>query len=94
MGFAGSVQPVGIDQGMALGGDDLDVFHADAAEFVGHEVGGFLDVGLVLFERADAGDAEKIFEFAQKTLLIIAGKIDCGRSHGLILSVLERNGAQ
>jgi hypothetical protein len=41
-----------------------------------------LDVGLVFFQRADAGDAEKVFEFAQETLLIIAGKIYCGRGHG------------
>jgi hypothetical protein len=67
---------------MPLGGDDLDVFHADAAEFVGYEIGGFLYVGFVFVERADAGDAEKVFEFAQETLLIIAGKIYCGRGHG------------
>ena len=79
--LAGGVQPVGVDEGMSLGGDDLDVFHADAAQFVGHVVGSFLNVGLVLFEGADAGDAEKIFEFVQKTLLITAGKIDCGRGH-------------
>ena len=80
--LAGGVQPVGVDERMSLGRDDLDVFHADAAEFAGHVVGGFLDVGLVLFEGADAGNAEKIFEFVQETLLITAGKIDCGRSHG------------
>ena len=80
-GLARRVQPVGVDERMSLGGDDLDILHADAAQFVGHEVGGFLHVGLVLVERADAGNAEKIFEFVQKTLLIIAGKIDCGRSH-------------
>jgi hypothetical protein len=41
-----------------------------------------LNVGLVLFESADARDAEKIFEFIQETLLIAAGKIDGGRGHG------------
>ena len=75
------MQPVGIDQGMSLGRDDLDILHADAAQFGGHEVGGFVYVGLVLLESADAGNAKKIFQFAQETLLIIAGKIDCGRSH-------------
>ena len=39
-GLAGGVQPVGVDERMPLGGDDLDVFHADAAQFVGHVVGG------------------------------------------------------
>src|SRR5579864_7219042 len=66
---------------MSLGRDDLDVFHSDAAQLVGHIVGRFLDVRLVLFEGADAGNAEEIFQFAQETLLIIAGKIDCGRCH-------------
>ena len=60
-GLAGGVQPVGVDEGMSFGGDDLDVFHADAAQFVGHVVGGFLYVGLVFFEGAYAGDAEQIF---------------------------------
>jgi hypothetical protein len=41
-----------------------------------------LNVGLVLFEGADAGDAEEIFEFVQEALLVTAGIIDCGRSHG------------
>jgi hypothetical protein len=43
----------------------------------------------VFFEGADAGDAEKIFQFVQETLLITAGKIDCGRCHGRILSVIS-----
>ena len=79
------VEPVGVDQRMPFGGDDFDIFHADAAQFVGHIVGGFFYVGLVLFESADAGDAEKIFQFTQETLLIGAGKIDCGGSHEMIL---------
>ena len=60
--------------------------HADAAQFIGDEIGGFLNVGLVFVEGADAGNAEKVFEFVEKTLLIIAGKLDCGGSHGLVLS--------
>ena len=54
---------------------------------LGHVVRGFLNVGLVLFKRAHAGDAEEIIEFIQKTLLIVAGEIDCGRGQaGKILS--------
>jgi hypothetical protein len=41
-----------------------------------------LNVGLVLFEGADAGDAEEIFEFVQEALLVRAGKIDGGGGHG------------
>ena len=85
-GLARSVQPVGINQWMSLGRDDLDVFHADASQFVGDIVGSFLDVGLVLFESADTGDAKKIFEFVQETLLITAGKINCRGSHRCVLS--------
>jgi hypothetical protein len=66
---------------MSLGGNDLDVFHADATQFTGYVVGGLLNVGLVLFESADAGNAEEIFEFVQETLLITASKIHCRRSH-------------
>jgi hypothetical protein len=40
----------------------------------------------VLVKRADARDAEKIFKFIQKALLIIARKINCRRSHGCTLS--------
>jgi hypothetical protein len=40
----------------------------------------------VFIERADAGDAKKIFQFTQKALLIIADVINCRGSHGLTLS--------
>jgi hypothetical protein len=40
----------------------------------------------VLIEGADARDAKKIFQFAEEALLIIAGKIDCGRGHEVFLS--------
>ena len=48
--LAGSVQPVGVDQGMALGGDDLDVLQSDAPQVAGHKVSGLLHVGLVLLQ--------------------------------------------
>ena len=51
------MQPVGIKKRMTLRGNDLDILHADAAQFAGHEVGGFLDVGLVFLQRAHAGNA-------------------------------------
>ena len=80
-GLSGGMQPVGINKRMSLGGDDLNIFHADAAQFAGYVVGGLFNVGLVFFEGADAGNAKEIFEFVQETLLITAGKIDCGRGH-------------
>ena len=66
-GLAGGVQPVGIHQRMSFGRDDFDVFDADAAQFVGHEVGRFLHVGFVLVQGADAGDAKKIFQFVRES---------------------------
>ena len=54
------MQPIGIHQRMALGGDDLNVFHADAPKFGRHEVGSLLDVGFVLLQSADARNAKQI----------------------------------
>ena len=54
------MEPVCIDKRMSLGRNDLNIFQTDAAQFVSHEVGGFLNVGFVLFEGADAGDTKKI----------------------------------
>ena len=60
-GLALGMEPVGVDERMAGGVDDLDVVHADAAEFIGDEVGGLRDVAFVLFESADARNAKEIF---------------------------------
>src|SRR5207302_9536491 len=35
---ARGMQPVGINQRMSLGRDDLDVLHADAPQFAGHVI--------------------------------------------------------
>ncbi len=58
-----SVQPVGVNQRMAFGGDQFHVLHADSPEFVGHYVGGLLHVGFMLGRGADAGNTKQIFEF-------------------------------
>ncbi len=81
-GLAGSVQPVGVEERMAGGLDDLDIIHADAAQFVGDKIGGLLDVGFVLVEGADAGNAEEIFEFLDKAGLVGTREINCRGSHG------------
>src|SRR5215470_15250291 len=74
---------------MSFGGDDFDIFQADTAQFAGDVIGSFLDVGLVLFKSADARNTEKIFEFVQETLLITAGKVDCGRGHNRSFRILD-----
>ena len=79
--LAARMQPIGIDQRMSLGGDDLDIFHSDAAQFAGHIIRCFLNIRFMFSERTHAGNAEKIFKFVQEALLVTAGKIHCGRSH-------------
>src|SRR4029077_10920154 len=76
---------------MPLGGNDFHVFHADAAQFVGDEFRGFVNVGLVFFQGADARNAQKIFELADKALLILAGEIECRGSHGESFLAWTRN---
>ena len=62
-GLARRMQPVGIKQRMTLGGYDLDVFHSDAAQLVGHKFCCLLHVAFMFFEGANAGNAEESFEF-------------------------------
>src|SRR6266568_431655 len=81
-GRARGVQPVGINQRMSLGRDDLDVLHADAPQLASHVIRRPLDIGFVLRQGADAGNAQQVFQFIQKTLLVLAGKSDGGRSQG------------
>jgi hypothetical protein len=68
---------------MSLCRDDFDVVHANAAQFGGNKFRCLLHVAFVFFEGADARDAEKSLQLVEKSRLIAAGKIDCGRSHGL-----------
>ena len=56
---------------MAGGGDDLDMRQAGGAEGGGGELGGAFDVGLVLRQRADAGDAKKVQQLADKNFALL-----------------------
>jgi hypothetical protein len=77
---------------MALGRDNLDVLHADTAKLIGHKIGGLAHIALMFVESADTRNAEKIFEFVKKALLIITGEIYRRGSHGFVLS-FEANAA-
>ena len=66
------MQPVGVDQRMALGRDDLNILKADALQIVGHDLSGLADIVFVLFGGADAGNAKQVFQFVEKALLIFA----------------------
>ncbi len=80
--LARSMQPVGINQRVALSWDHLDVFHSNAPQFARHIVRRSQHVGFVLGKRADAGNAQEILQFIQEALLIVARVINCGGSHG------------
>jgi ABC-type sulfate transport system substrate-binding protein len=75
------MKPIGVEQGMSLGGDDFDIIHPNPAQLSGDKFRRFHYVAFMFIERADAGDAQKVLEFTQETRLIIAGKIYCGGSH-------------
>src|SRR5579862_4720166 len=81
-GLAGGVQPIAIDQRVAGGRNDLDILDAGAFQAIGDEVGGSLDVGLVLGQCADAGDAEKILELFEQARLVLLYKRIGGLRHG------------
>jgi hypothetical protein len=65
------VQPVGVDEGMALGFDDFDVFEAGVAEFGGYLLGGAVGIFIVLGEGGDAGDAQQLLQFFEEARLVL-----------------------
>src|SRR6266446_6388793 len=84
--LSGSVQPVRVEKWMTLGRNEFDIVHPNPPQFIGNKFSGLLHITLVLVERADAGDAEEIFQFTKETLLIIAGEINRWGSHDVTLS--------
>jgi hypothetical protein len=80
-GLAFGVEPIAIDQWVALGLDDLDILEANAVEFVGDELGSLANVVPMFFFGADAGNAKEIFEFFEEPGLIVASVFDCCRGH-------------
>ncbi len=71
-GLAGGMQPVGVNQRMPLGRDDLDILEADALQVGGDHLGGLADIAFVFFGGADAGNAKQVFQLVEKALLILA----------------------
>jgi len=65
-GLAGGVEPVGIDERMALGGYDFDVFEAGSLQRVGRELGRAGHVTGVFRQRGDAGNANELEEFFEQ----------------------------
>ena len=70
-GLAGRAQRFGVDEGMHLGGHDLDAIEPGAAQAVGNPLGGALDVRLVLALGADAGDAQQFVQIVQVLVMFL-----------------------
>ena len=68
--LARSVHPIGIDQGVTLGRDDLDILHACAGEFRRAILGGAARVRVVFGTGGDAGDAQQFLQLFEKARLI------------------------
>ncbi len=81
-GFTRRVKPVGVDERMAGGVDEADVFHADALEFGGEEFGSATAIVFVLGQRGDGRNAEQVFQFIQKAGVILSRERYSGRRHG------------
>ena len=79
--FTGGVQPVGVDERVALCIDEADVFHADALEFGDEEFGGAAAVAFVLGQSRDGWNAQEVFEFIEKTCVIFCCETYSGRRH-------------
>ena len=80
-GLARGMEPVGVNQGMTLGRNDLNMLEADALQIGGHHLGGLADIVFVLFGSADTGNAKQIFQFVEKALLVLA-RVGNGRRYG------------
>ena len=76
------MQPVGIDERMALGLDDAGVLHADALELGRQGFGGAAAVGGMFRRGRDRRDAQQVFQFAKKARVVLLGIGNCGRRHG------------
>jgi hypothetical protein len=77
-GFAGSVKPVRVDERVAHGFDQADVFHAHTLEFGRQRLGGAANIGFVGRVGLDGRDTEESLQFFTKAGLILTGILDCG----------------
>jgi hypothetical protein len=64
-GLTGSAQPFGVNQRVAGAFDQSGGRHAGRLQFIANKFGGAADIGLVLGERADAGNAQERFQAFQ-----------------------------
>src|SRR6185312_17227873 len=69
--FAGSMQPVGVNQRVLRCRNDLYVFETGSLHAVGNELRGAPHVREMLGQGAGAGDAQEGLQLVEKTRLIL-----------------------
>ena len=88
-GLARRMQPVTINQRMPGGGHDLDVFQADGTHLLRHELSRPPYIIFMFGKSADTGDAQQVFQFAEKTRLLLTGIINGKRTQSVALLEYE-----
>src|ERR1700730_9677482 len=87
-GLSWGTKPVATDHRVPLGRlGEVDVLHARFAQQVTRQPGGFLGVGSVAREGADAGDPQQFEERIDGLLLLSRGVLECA-THADLLSCL------
>jgi hypothetical protein len=76
--LAGSVEPIGIDQRVARGGNDFNMFETGAAEARSNEFGGADHVGFVIGICADARDPQEVEKLIEQARLLLLDEIGDG----------------
>ena len=83
--FAGRVQPIGENQGMLGGGNDLDVFKPRILQAIGDKFRREIHVLLVFREGADARDPQKCEQLFQKSIFVLLDERSSGWGHDSII---------
>ena len=83
-GLAGGVHPVGVNQRMLGGGNDLDIFEAGGFHAIGDELGGPANVVNVFGKSAYTWDAQEGLELVEKARLVLFDKGVSGLRHTLL----------
>ncbi len=71
--LVGGGDVLGVDEGVAVGLDDLGVLHPDAVEVVGEPLGGPFHLVVVGGVGADRRDAQKLFELTDEPVGVAVG---------------------
>ena len=77
------MQPIGVDQGMARGLDQLYVLHPGLTEGGGDKRGSAIHIRAILGQRADARNAQELFELFKQARLIQIDERVGGGGHGV-----------